>query len=881
MHFRPKQPEKSVFNSNGYTSHLSAFRLFKLFRYKLWTLILLFSVNSLFAAKVTPPITLPLPAEEDFCDYLSYHDDGSCKEILYYKVDSQSGPFPYEIIEIYENGMIARQAEVSKKGSDLILDGHEIVYHRNGSLASYASYRQGKLEGKRALYDAEGTLLEEGNFKEGQKEGPFSYYGPLGKLKVSCNYIADKIEGMLIEYDDSGNKIAMAPYKQGLLHGKKISWHLSGEVKSIEYFQEGLLQDTPQEAAFTEYSPQGAVVRSGRFQKGVAHGEHREFHPNLREKSCLLFINGKIDGPFIEYDPQGVILYQGKYRLGIKIGEHQRFHSPGKIAFQAAYDDKGTSIGTINHFYANGTKEAEYCEVEGLKEGPFLSFYENGASKVFHHYEKGLLHGKVTEWYPDGTVAFEGHFENGEKDGAFQLFDQNGTLVKSMTYVKGLEDGLWNEYYPGGTLKQKVSFSNGKRHGIEEFYYENGAIAQSIIWKEGLKEGPFRGWYDNGQLRVDGSYLADKEDGLFIEYNREGKVTAESAFTLGMRHGRVAQKDPSGMVTIFEAFFDHGMLHGELNRFTLQGSPAFKGSYFYGRCIGEQISWYPLQDEFAEPKVAFILHFNDMGQKDGSCSIFYPDGKVKRELVFQNGVMNGPCKEWAPDGRLARSAYFKLGLLDGACIEQDGEGRVHTVHFENGKKEGPYTIHIEAEGQKRLLRDAFFVADKLDGVVSEYEISGAPLMQLTMKHGKKEGAAYYYQNGHLHHTLFYHEDLPHGTMKEYFANGSLEHEVDFIMGQKDGVERYYFADGSLRMEYHYKEGKYHGLAQTWNQQGILVFEADYICGKKHGKFNKYNDDGTPRLCETFVDDKLDGWKISYNDKGVMQKSRYSRGIELR
>ena len=846
-------------------------------RFVLCTIFMLTALH----AKATPPQVVPLPTEEDCCENLAYHDDGSCKQLMHFKVVGEGQLAPFQLLETYENGQIQRQLQVAAHEGKLIANGVECTYYRNGSLQSFATYTGGMLEGRRVVYDMDGNLLEEGFFKAGLKEGDFSQYANGGKLKVSCHYKDDKLDGMVMEFDEHGNKIAMVPYVGGVIEGKKISWHPTGEVRTIEYFHEGLLQDTISEPALCEYTPQGALIRSCHLQKVVFHGGQREYHPNLREKAVVRFVNGLMEGAVTEYDANGKQLYKGTAAHGIRIGEHTRWYASGEIAFHAVYDQEGTSQGAVEYFYPSGQKEASYHEVKGKKEGLFLSFYPNGKAKMEHHYSDGLLSGSVREWHETGALSIDSHFAQGERDGLFQTFSPEGILLEQISYSQGVENGPCSTYYPNGALKEKIHFTMGQRDGIEETYYAKGQIAQQISWQTGLKEGPVSQWYENGGLRLTGSYHNDKEEGLFAEYNPEGQLVLESSFQSGKRHGRLQQRDPSGMITMYEATFENGLLQGEIRRYFENGKLAFQGMYKQGKPIGCHTSWHPAVDSKAEPQVAMMANFNEVGVKDGTQRLFHPNGQLGREVTFKNGLMHGERKDWNPAGKLIRSASFKDGIVHGTCTEIDSENKIHTLNFAHGKKEGVYSIHLETDGQKQILHDAFFVNDKMHGLVTEYDIHGKLIAQFNMKEGMKEGAGYYYQAGILTHTMFYHNDQPDGLLQEYFPNGKLKHEVSFKNGIKHGVEKVYFPDSSVQMEYNYKDGVYDGSAKAWNENGILIFEAEYVEGKRHGKFNKYRDDGTPRLAENFVDDQLDGWKISYDESGSMQKARYRKGTQIK
>ena len=66
-----------------------------------------------------------------------------------------------------------------------------------------------------------------------------------------------------------------------------------------------------------------------------------------------------------------------------------------------------------------------------------------------------------------------GFNENGLKEGPWEGYHDNGKLAFKGTYIRGNEHGLYERYYSNGNLSYKGNYVNGKEHGLSE-WYSNG-----------------------------------------------------------------------------------------------------------------------------------------------------------------------------------------------------------------------------------------------------------------------------------------------------------------------------------------------------------------------------------------------------------------------
>ena len=90
-----------------------------------------------------------------------------------------------------------------------------------------------------------------------------------------------------------------------------------------------------------------------------------------------------------------------------------------------------------------------------------------------------------------------GSFKNGIKNGEWLIYHENGQLRSKENYTDGVWDGLREYYDKSGQLFYKGHFKSNRRDGIWESYYEDGQLEFKGNYKDGerideLQEQCFR-----------------------------------------------------------------------------------------------------------------------------------------------------------------------------------------------------------------------------------------------------------------------------------------------------------------------------------------------------------------------------------------------------
>ncbi len=142
-------------------------------------------------------------------------------------------------------------------------------------------------------------------------------------------------------------------------------------------------------------------------------------------------------------------------------------------------------------------------------------------------------------------------------------------------------------------------------------------------------------------------------------------------------------------------------------------------------------------------------------QINGTKQLFYPDGQLKEEKHYINGLMEGLYKEYHENGQL----YI-------------------IMNYHNGKKEGLYNQYYD-NGQ--LHAETYY--------------------ENNMKNGYYKS---YYGNGQIRMDCTYVNDIYMGQYKYYYENGQLKEEKNYINGFREGCFKYYYDNGQLQEKRYYE-----------------------------------------------------------------------------
>ncbi len=307
------------------------------------------------------------------------------------------------------------------------------------------------------------------------------------------------------------------------------------------------------------------------------------------------------------------------------------------------------------------------------------AYFLNGKPEFEAYYRRGRLDGDYRAYWQNGQAQAQGKYENGLREGEWEFHHNQFTLASKGKYRKGAKEGLWTEYWENGELKRRGEYRGDREVGEwvgwnsrgEEAlrstcfeanppghyrsFHEGGAVHEEYDCRNGRRTGVFAANYPDGTPRTRGFYDTNGvKDSLWESFHEDGRIASRETFRVGVWNDSVLRWDDSGRV-LEKGFFN-------------------MGSGLLTRC--DSTGW--------------IVETRPMtaNRDDGENWKYYPDGKRKQLLVFNQGVPMS-FRRWHRNGALAAEGVFADGKRSGAWREWDEYKRLReSALYENGQLHG-------------------------------------------------------------------------------------------------------------------------------------------------------------------------------------------------
>jgi antitoxin component YwqK of YwqJK toxin-antitoxin module len=107
--------------------------------------------------------------------------------------------------------------------------------------------------------------------------------------------------------------------------------------------------------------------------------------------------------------------------------------------------------------------------------------------------ENGILEGPYSRFYDNGRLREEGNFSKGKMQGIIYYYYPNGQLKRIANYQFGIKDGEMVEYWSNGMMFAQFLFKNDLENGKQIIYSRTGNInyVLSGIYVDGTKVASF------------------------------------------------------------------------------------------------------------------------------------------------------------------------------------------------------------------------------------------------------------------------------------------------------------------------------------------------------------------------------------------------------
>jgi len=106
---------------------------------------------------------------------------------------------------------------------------------------------------------------------------------------------------------------------------------------------------------------------------------------------------------------------------------------------QKMVDGKAVKDGVFVAYGTGTDRMIQGYYRNGIQEGEWTTWYENGVRSAVDHYRDGVQNGLHTSWYANGVKALEGNYRDGKREGVWTQWDPTGLTSKQETYRDDLK----------------------------------------------------------------------------------------------------------------------------------------------------------------------------------------------------------------------------------------------------------------------------------------------------------------------------------------------------------------------------------------------------------------------------------------------------------
>jgi antitoxin component YwqK of YwqJK toxin-antitoxin module len=86
------------------------------------------------------------------------------------------------------------------------------------------------------------------------------------------------------------------------------------------------------------------------------------------------------------------------------------------------------------HLYPTGQIKMEGNELDGKREGKWVSWYENGNIWSETWFKADLKDGITVVWLENGSKYYEGEYHDDNPTGKWTFYDESGNIIKEIQY---------------------------------------------------------------------------------------------------------------------------------------------------------------------------------------------------------------------------------------------------------------------------------------------------------------------------------------------------------------------------------------------------------------------------------------------------------------
>ncbi len=653
---------------------------------------------------------------------------------------------------------------ISAKYKAGLLIGSQTKYNRNGIISAKENYKiisengikKSVLNGKITYYNSQGFVSSEGVYKNGNKDGVWkTYYQGKGALESVITYKKGKKNGEFTYYYQNGNvKSRGTQYSQKskypyvIFDGKHETFNRNGNTTIITNYDMG-----NRHGDYKRFYDGGSIMESGEYYQKLKNGIWYYFSP---EGDTLSLISYKVI-------PKDTI------EVSVKDGPEIRWKNRTIVSKQFWKESK--MHGEQQNYFPNGKLASKYNYNNGLLEGEYITYHQNGVMESYKFY-------KIRELYNNTEKAFAvGWDYRYDKEGSMTAKYYRDSLEKTIASISYKENFPAQVDYPG--IIKIGYFPDGKIRSInmktsyysvfDQYYYRNGntrliniqnpennvnnqivySNTGDVVYCSSRNKNPdslqpsanIISKYTNavGLKFIDNKFYSDSiKDGKYTLLYSNGNIMCELGFKNDLPHGNFVVYDAVSGDSLCYTSYNNGIIGYYMNKFagkryTQRGQLAANGKEMW-------VEYYYPNGNLREKSVY---------SKDNTSRIEHIEFWQNGQLKTKNNTIIGSSESYANDGRISSQTIVKDSL------------KTYRSYFANSNQ---------------LRTENFYINNKKEGLWKTYYESGQLWYKLSYKNGLAEGQyIQYFKDGKPKFVGDYKDNIKVGKWLHY-----NEYSVDTV-----------------------------------------------------------------------------------------------------
>ena len=167
------------------------------------------------------------------------------------------------------------------------------------------------------------------------------------------------------------------------------------------------------DGSYREFYPNEQLFVEGQFKNGRQHGEWTFYHENGQQNRKATYNNGQPDGAWDVFRADGTLAAKRSFRNGQRHGEWISYDKTGKNPLREEHYVDGLAEGVWKFWFDNGKQRQQISFKQGQLDGTTIEWDESGEKRGEVSYANGKLHGTRTLWLKDGRTIVQ-KFEDGK-----------------------------------------------------------------------------------------------------------------------------------------------------------------------------------------------------------------------------------------------------------------------------------------------------------------------------------------------------------------------------------------------------------------------------------------------------------------------------------